>query len=223
MVDLWASNLQTVQASAIGAPAPLSGRRVSTSVKRVIDIIGALFALAALPLIFLAIAVAIRLSSRGPSLFRQRRTGLNGRVFTIYKFRTMSVAEDGDLIPHAGWRDRRITRIGAFLRRTSLDELPQFFNILKGEMSLVGPRPHALAHDQHYGALIPTYADRFSVRPGMTGLAQVRGLRGEIHRLDCMTRRVAADTEYAAQWSLGRDLAILMQTLPLLIRRTNAY
>ena len=200
-----------------------AGRRFSATLKRAFDIGVALFALAALPLIFIAIGVAIRLSSRGPILFRQRRTGLNGRVFTIYKFRTMSVLEDGGIIAQAARQDERVTRFGAFLRRTSLDELPQVFNILKGEMSLVGPRPHALAHDQHYGALISSYADRFSVRPGMTGLAQVQGLRGGIRRLDCMTRRVAADTEYAAQWSLGGDLAILLRTIPLLINRTNAY
>lgn len=221
MADIWAPSLQA--APAARARANLEKTSFSKVVKRGVDVGGALFAIAALALLFMAIALAIRLSSRGPSLFRQRRTGLNGRVFTIYKFRTMSVAEDGDLILHAARHDERVTRLGAFLRRTSLDELPQIFNILKGEMSLVGPRPHALAHDQHYGALIPSYADRFSVRPGMTGLAQVRGLRGEIRRLDCMTRRVAADTEYSAQWSLAGDLAILMRTLPLLISRTNAY
>lgn len=219
MADIWAPSLQAAPA----ARANLEKTSFSKVVKRGVDVGGALFAIAALALLFMAIALAIRLSSRGPSLFRQRRTGLNGRVFTIYKFRTMSVAEDGDLIPHAARHDERVTRLGAFLRRTSLDELPQIFNILKGEMSLVGPRPHAVAHDQHYGALIPSYADRFSVRPGMTGLAQVRGLRGEIRRLDCMTQRVAADTEYSAQWSLAGDLAILMRTLPLLISRTNAY
>lgn len=229
MVDSWPTDFQSssVQAfeatQSFGTAASQAARPVSTALKRILDILCALFALVALPWVFLAIAAAIGLTSRGPILFRQRRTGLNGRIFCIYKFRTMSVVEDGDIIAHAARNDLRITRLGSFLRRTSLDELPQVLNVLKGEMSFVGPRPHALAHDRHYGALIPSYNDRFCVRPGLTGLAQVRGLRGEIHHLDGMTQRIAADTEYAAQWSLRGDLLILLRTMPLLINHPNAY
>lgn len=183
----------------------------------------ALTALAALLWVLLAIGTAIRLTSPGPILFRQRRTGLNGRVFAIYKFRTMSVIEDGDIIVPAARNDARVTPLGSFLRRYILDELPQVLNVLKGEMSFVGPRPHALAHDRHYGAQIPDYSRRFTVRPGLTGLAQVRGLRGEIHRLDGMAQRIAADAEYATRWSLGGDLMILLRTVPLLLNRLNAY
>ncbi len=196
---------------------------VSAAVKRVLDLTVALTALAALLWVLLAIGTAIRLTSPGPILFRQRRTGLNGRVFAIYKFRTMSVIEDGDIIVPAARDDVRVTRLGSFLRRYSLDELPQVLNVLKGEMSFVGPRPHALAHDRHYGAQIPDYSRRFTVRPGLTGLAQVRGLRGEIHRLDGMAQRIAADAEYATRWSLGGDLMILLRTVPLLLNRLNAY
>lgn len=206
-----------------GARASQARRGLSALLKRVFDVFVALAALVVLVWAFLAIAAAVALTSRGPVFFRQRRTGLNGQVFRIYKFRTMTVADDGDVVVHASKNDARVTRVGAFLRTTSLDELPQFINILKGDMSFVGPRPHAVAHDRHYGALLPRYADRFGVRPGLTGLAQVRGLRGEIHRLDCMAQRVDADAEYAARWSFRRDLMILMNTVPMLLRRVNAY
>lgn len=169
------------------------------------------------------IALAIVLETRGPVLFRQRRTGLNGKVFTIYKFRSMTVTEDGAEILHATKDDARVTRVGAFIRQTSLDELPQLLNVIRGDMSLVGPRPHALAHDAHYGALLPRYGDRFAIKPGLTGLAQVQGHRGEIHQLECMARRVQADAEYAARWSFPSDLAIIARTVPLLLARTNAY
>jgi putative colanic acid biosynthesis UDP-glucose lipid carrier transferase len=193
------------------------------ALKRAFDIVVAASVLVALIWAYALIALAIVLESRGPVLFRQRRTGLNGKVFTIYKFRSMSVAEDGDVIAHATKDDQRVTRVGAFIRETSLDELPQLLNVIRGDMSLVGPRPHALAHDAHYGALLPRYADRFAVRPGLTGLAQVQGHRGEIHQLECMARRVEADVEYAASWSFRGDLAIIARTLPILLARTNAY
>lgn len=196
---------------------------LSASVKRIFDIAVALVALTALLWAFVIIGSAVALTSRGPIFFRQRRTGLNGQIFTIYKFRTMTVVEDGDVITHASKGDARVTRVGSVLRKTSLDELPQFINILKGDMSFVGPRPHALAHDRHYGALIPRYTDRFGVRPGLTGLAQVRGLRGEIHRLDCMAQRIDADAQYAACWSFRRDLIIIMRTVPMILNRVNAY
>lgn len=191
--------------------------------KRAFDLVVAGSVLVLLFWAYALIALAIVLETRGPVLFRQRRTGLNGKVFTIYKFRSMTVTEDGAEILHATKDDARVTRVGAFIRQTSLDELPQLLNVIRGDMSLVGPRPHALAHDAHYGALLPRYGDRFAVKPGLTGLAQVQGHRGEIHQLECMARRIQADAEYAARWSFPSDLAIIARTIPLLLARTNAY
>lgn len=200
-----------------------SRRQLSAGLKRAFDIGLALVVLLILCWAFAAIAAAVALTSSGPIFFRQRRTGLNGETFTIYKFRTMTVVEDGDAVAHARKDDARVTRIGATLRQTSLDELPQLINILKGDMSFVGPRPHALAHDRYYGSLVPRYADRFRVRPGLTGLAQVCGFRGEIHSIDCMVQRVDADVEYAKHWSFREDLKIILWTIPMVLRRTNAY
>lgn len=191
--------------------------------KRLLDLVIATTALVLLCPAFVAIAVMVRVDSPGPILFRQRRTGLNGRVFRILKFRTMSVVEDDHGVSHAVRDDPRVTRLGEFLRQSSLDEMPQLINVILGHMSLVGPRPHALAHDVEYGALLPHYAQRFEVRPGLTGLAQVKGLRGGIRQLDCMAQRVDADVEYVATWSIRSDMVILIKTIPLIIRRVNAY
>lgn len=162
--------------------------------------------------LMLALAVAIRCDSPGPVLFRQRRHGYNHRLIDIYKFRTMTVAEDGDRIEQARRDDVRVTRVGKFLRRTSLDELPQLFNVLKGEMSLVGPRPHALAHNQHYRDRLERYSDRHCVKPGMTGWAQVNGYRGPTEDPDKMLRRVEMDLYYIENWSLLLDIKILALT-----------
>jgi putative colanic acid biosynthesis UDP-glucose lipid carrier transferase len=175
-----------------------------------------------LPLMFLVV-VAIRLDSRGPVFFKQRRTGLNGGEFRIYKFRSMNVLEDGAEIKQAMANDKRVTRVGGFLRRSSIDELPQLINVLKGDMSLVGPRPHALAHDDHFGGFVPGYHERFRARPGITGLAQVNGLRGEIHSMDEMVRRVELDNVYIEEWSIWRDAGILLKTLVVLPFHRNAY
>ena len=191
--------------------------------KRLLDVIVAFTALVLLSPAFLVIALAVRMDSPGPILFRQRRTGLNGQVFRILKFRSMSVVEDGDAVRHAVSDDPRVTRVGDFLRKSSLDEMPQLINVILGDMSLVGPRPHALAHDAHYGSLLPQYGLRFAVRPGLTGLAQVQGLRGEIRQLDCMAQRVDADVEYVRTWSVLRDVAILLRTVPMILKRVNAY
>jgi len=191
--------------------------------KRALDIFAALVALLVFLPLLLCIAAAVRLESGGPVIFRQRRTGLGGQVFTIYKFRTMTVAEDAGEIRHATRNDSRVTAIGGLLRKLSLDELPQFLNVLKGDMSLVGPRPHALSHDEHYGAQIPAYADRFRAKPGLTGLAQVNGLRGEIHDLRCMRDRIAADNLYIDSWSFGLDVAILAKTVLIIFRDPQAY
>ncbi|MFN9849545.1 MAG: exopolysaccharide biosynthesis polyprenyl glycosylphosphotransferase [Alphaproteobacteria bacterium] len=191
--------------------------------KRAMDILGASIALLVFLPLLMCIALAIRLESGGPVIFKQRRTGHNGRIFTIYKFRTMTVAEDCDNVRQATRNDSRVTEVGALLRKLSLDELPQFLNILKGDMSIVGPRPHALAHDSHFGEQIPTYADRFRAKPGLTGLAQVNGLRGEINDLRCMTDRIAADNLYIESWSIGLDVAILGKTALIIFSDPQAY
>lgn len=181
--------------------------------KRAVDIlISASVLLFFLP-VLLGIAFLIYLESPGPILFRQRRGGLDGSPFVIFKFRTMHVVEDGAAITQACRGDSRITRVGAFLRRTSLDELPQLLNVLRGEMSIVGPRPHAIAHDVYYGALLPNYTRRTAVRPGLTGLAQVRGHRGETSDLQAMAERVAHDLRYIESWSLWLDLKLMVLTL----------
>jgi putative colanic acid biosynthesis UDP-glucose lipid carrier transferase len=170
----------------------------------------------------LLIAVLVRTTSKGPALFKQRRTGLNGKVFHIYKFRTMTVMEDGHLLP-ARRDDSRVTRLGAILRRSSLDELPQLFNVVRGEMSLVGPRPHAISHDELYVTLLPTYTERFRARPGLTGLAQVTGFRGEMKTIDCLKGRVEADLRYISEWSLLMDLKVLFRTAVLIWQDERAY
>ena len=159
------------------------------------------------------IAIAIKLDSPGPIFFEQRRHGLNGRVFKILKFRSMTVCEDGKYIKQAEKNDARVTRVGNFIRSTSFDELPQFINVLKGDMSVVGPRPHALAHDELYMPLIPTYRMRFRVKPGITGWAQINGLRGETKTLQEMADRIEYDVDYTRRWWIGLDVWILIKTL----------
>ena len=180
--------------------------------KRLLDIAVAALALCLLSPIFLCVALAVRLDSPGPAVFRQRRNGFDQRQFTIYKFRTMSVLEDGHGIRQARRDDDRITRLGRMLRRTSIDELPQLLNVLRGDMSIVGPRPHALAHDEHYERVIGDYCVRHHVKPGITGWAQVNGLRGETRDTERMQRRVEYDTWYINNWSLALDLRIMVRT-----------
>jgi putative colanic acid biosynthesis UDP-glucose lipid carrier transferase len=182
-------------------------------VKRAEDIIlGSMILLLISPLM-LVIAFAIKFTSSGPILFRQRRYGLNGAVVQVWKFRSMTVCEDGEHIPQAKKMDMRITPLGAFLRRTSLDELPQFFNVLQGRMSIVGPRPHAVAHNEQYRKLIRGYMLRHKVKPGITGWAQVNGWRGETETLDKMQKRIECDMEYIQNWSLGLDIKIIILTV----------
>ena len=186
-------------------------------------ILGALILVLIAPLM-LAIAAGVKLSSPGPILFRQRRYGLDGQEIIVYKFRSMTVTEDGPVVRQATRNDARVTPFGAFLRRTSLDELPQFFNVLQGRMSIVGPRPHAVAHNELYRKLIPGYMIRHKVKPGVTGFAQVNGLRGETDTVDKMKARVEYDIEYLRNWSLMLDLQIILKTvLVLLKRQPNAY
>lgn len=158
------------------------------------------------------IALAIKLDSKGPVIFRQRRHGWNHEIIEVWKFRTMTVLEDGGTVVQVTRNDKRVTRVGRFLRRTSLDELPQLFNVLKGDMSLVGPRPHAIAHNDHYSKILEDYACRHRVKPGITGWAQVNGFRGETAEQDMMFRRVQYDLEYIENWSIGFDLEILFMT-----------
>jgi putative colanic acid biosynthesis UDP-glucose lipid carrier transferase len=191
--------------------------------KRLFDMLAAGSALLLFLPLLLMVTWAIKLESPGPAIFRQRRTGYRGQVFTIYKFRTMTVTEDSGKIRHATKNDARVTEVGGLLRKLSIDELPQLWNVMKGDMSIVGPRPHALAHDEYYGALIPTYAARFRAKPGLTGYAQVNGFRGEIHDTRCMSDRVAADNSYIDEWSPALDLAILARTVPLIFRDPRAY
>jgi putative colanic acid biosynthesis UDP-glucose lipid carrier transferase len=181
--------------------------------KRAMDITLAGLGLVVLLPVFAVIAAAVKLTSRGPVLFRQRRYGLNGEEIRIYKFRSMTVCEDGAQVTQATEEDRRVTPLGRFLRRYSLDELPQLLNVLQGSMSLVGPRPHAVAHNERYRALIDGYMLRHKVRPGITGLAQVNGLRGETEALEKMSARVRYDLEYLRNWSPWLDIKILFRSL----------
>lgn len=188
-------------------------RRINSSgLKRTLDVIGAIFGLIFLFPALLAAAVCVRLESPGPILFRQRRTGRGGAIFQMYKFRSMSVIEDGPTIVQASKHDPRVTRSGAFLRRSSIDELPQLLNVLKGDMSLIGPRPHAVAHDLYYQPLVEDYETRFLVRPGISGLAQVSGFRGPTPDVQTMAHRVAFDVEYIRTWTIMSDIRILIRT-----------
>lgn len=191
--------------------------------KRLLDVtVAAVSLLLLLPLLVVA-AVAIKLESRGPVIFRQRRHGFNGQSFVIYKLRSMKVLEDGAAVVQARQDDPRATRVGRFLRASSIDELPQLFNVLQGHMSIVGPRPHALIHDHEYGRMIANYAFRHHVKPGITGWAQVHGYRGGTPRLELMERRIALDLWYIENWSLALDIGIIMRTFFELIRPRNAY
>lgn len=168
-------------------------------------------------------ALLIGLDSAAPVQFCQRRTGLKGRVSKIYKFRTMWVTQDGAHVVQAQRNYARVTRLGRFLRRTSLDELPQLVKVLKGDMSLVGPRPHAIAHDKAFASHGPGYTARFRARPGLTRLAAIRGCRGKSTHALCVENRVMADNEYIQSWSIHDDLVILMRTALIISRDKNAY
>ncbi len=192
-------------------------------VKRATDIIISSLILLLIWPLMLGIAVAIKRSSPGPVFFKQRRYGLDGKEILVYKFRTMTVCEDGDHIVQAKKNDRRVTRLGAFLRRTSLDELPQFVNVLEGTMSIVGPRPHAVAQNEQYRKLIRGYMIRHKVRPGITGWAQVNGFRGETETVDKMKKRVEYDLDYLRHWSASLDIRIIFRTLFVVWKGGNAY
>ena len=181
--------------------------------KKMEDIIlGSIIFILSLP-VMICIAIGIKLSSKGPVLFKQRRYGLNGEVIQVLKFRTMRTLDDGAVVVQATKGDPRITKLGHFLRRTSLDELPQFWNVIQGSMSIVGPRPHAVAHNEEYRQLIEGYMLRHKVKPGITGWAQANGLRGETETLDKMKARVDFDLYYINHWSIWLDLKIILMTI----------
>jgi putative colanic acid biosynthesis UDP-glucose lipid carrier transferase len=192
-------------------------------VKRVSDIVLASVIVVAISPLLAIIALGVRLSSPGPAIFRQRRNGLDGEEIIVYKFRSMRAQDNGMVVKQATKTDPRITPFGAFLRRTSLDELPQFINVLQGRMSIVGPRPHAVAHNEQYRQLIKAYMVRHKVKPGITGWAQIHGHRGETDTIEKMQARVEYDLEYLRNWSLGLDLQIIARTIKLVFFDRNAY
>ncbi len=200
---------------------PFTG--VNALVKRAEDLVLASLILVLIAPLLAAVALGVKLSSPGPVIFRQRRHGLDGREIVVWKFRSMRALDDGPVVHQATRDDPRVTRFGAFIRRTSLDELPQFFNVLQGRMSIVGPRPHALAHTEQYRALIGPYMVRHKVKPGITGWAQVNGLRGETDTVDKMRARVEHDLEYLHRWSLTLDLRIVARTVALMLFDRQAY
>jgi putative colanic acid biosysnthesis UDP-glucose lipid carrier transferase len=192
-------------------------------VKRISDFVLASVILVLISPLLLAIAIGVKLSSPGPAIFRQRRNGLDGEEIIVYKFRSMRAEDNGEVVRQASKGDPRITPFGAFLRRSSLDELPQFVNVIQGRMSIVGPRPHAVAHNELYRQLIKAYMVRHKVKPGITGWAQIHGHRGETDTVEKMQARVEYDLEYLRNWSLGLDLQIIARTIIVMLRGQNAY
>jgi putative colanic acid biosynthesis UDP-glucose lipid carrier transferase len=192
-------------------------------IKRTSDIVLSSLTLILLLPLLLALALGVRLSSPGPIIFKQRRYGLDGKEILVYKFRSMTTCDDGNIVRQATKDDQRITRFGAFIRKTSLDELPQFLNVLQGRMSIVGPRPHAVAHNETYRKLIKGYMVRHKVRPGITGWAQVNGCRGETETVDKMEKRIEYDLEYLRNWSLSLDFWIITKTALVILKDRNAY
>jgi Undecaprenyl-phosphate glucose phosphotransferase len=201
--------------------APLSAAQ--RNLKQGMDRILAAMSLVALIPFFAVISAAIRMESSGPAFFLQTRIGFNGRPFKIFKFRTMSTLDDGSVIVQATKNDNRVTHLGRLLRKLSIDEVPQLLNVLRGDMSLVGPRPHALAHDNEYDQLIATYAIRHKMKPGITGWAQVNGFRGETPEIGMMKRRVESDLWYIEYWSLWLDIRILLVTVVRVLKPDNVY
>ncbi len=204
-----------------GAYRPSARTRDFATLKRALDLAVALALLCLLAPVMAVIALWIRHDSAGPALFRQRRLGHFGKPFRILKFRTMTVLEDGEIITQVREGDARVTRAGRWLRRTSLDELPQLINVIKGEMSLVGPRPHAVAHDMFYASVIGNYGRRQDVKPGITGWAQVNGFRGETPTVESMRQRVDFDIWYADNATFAVDLKILWRTAHVVMQQTN--
>jgi len=226
--DIFLSDLIQARMDAVGeipllavCETPFYG--VNGLIKRTSDIILASTILLLIAPLMAVIAIGVKWSSPGPIMFKQRRYGVDGREIVIYKFRTMTVLEDGKEIKQAVHADPRVTPLGAFLRRYSLDELPQFINVLQGRMSVVGPRPHAVAHNEMYRKLIKGYMIRHKIKPGITGWAQVNGLRGETETLDKMAMRIEYDLAYLRNWSLRLDLEIVVKTVFVVLMKPDAY
>jgi len=226
--DLFAFNLIQARFDILGGVPVVAVRETpfygaAWLAKRISDVGIALAALLLLIPVLAVVAAAIRLDSRGPVLFKQKRYGLDGREILVYKFRSMTVTEDGkQTFVAAAKGDSRITRVGAFIRKTSIDELPQLFNVLEGSMSIVGPRPHAVAMNEHYRREIPSYMVRHKVKPGITGWAQVNGYRGG-DDLESMRKRIELDLAYMRHWSLWLDFRILLKTVSVVWSDRNAY
>lgn len=191
-------------------------------IKRISDVVLSSCILILIAPLLVAIAIAVKATSRGPIIFRQTRYGLDSREIVVWKFRTMYCMENGPQVQQATKNDPRLTPIGGFLRKTSLDELPQFINVLQGRMSIVGPRPHAVSHNEMYRRVIKGYMVRHKVKPGITGLAQINGARGETDTLDKMQKRIEYDLEYLRNWSLRLDLSIVLRTVPALLGKDNS-
>jgi putative colanic acid biosynthesis UDP-glucose lipid carrier transferase len=223
LFDLIQARMDTISGVPVLAVCETPFYGLSGLIKRASDIVLASAALVLILPAMVAIAIGIKLTSPGPVLFTQRRYGLDGREIIVYKFRTMTVLEDGTVVRQATRDDSRVTRLGAFLRKYSLDELPQFINVLQGRMSVVGPRPHAVAHNEMYRKLIRGYMIRHKVKPGITGWAQVNGLRGETDTLEKMRARIEHDLSYLRNWSLQLDLQIVLKTVLVVLRTQNAY
>src|SRR5690606_18291233 len=219
--DLMQARFDTVGGMPVIAISETPFMGFNSVLKRGTDVAVSATALVLLGPLMVLVAIAVKLGSPGPVLFKQRRYGLYVEEIYIYKFRSMTVLDDGPTIVQARPGDGRITRLGRFLRRTSLDELPQFINALQGRMSVVGPRPHAVAHNEEYRKLIKGYMLRHKVKPGITGWAQVNGLRGETATLDKMEARIQYDLDYLRNWSLWLDLWIILKTVKVVLTREN--
>jgi putative colanic acid biosynthesis UDP-glucose lipid carrier transferase len=223
MFDLIQARVVNVEGIPLVALCESPFEGINGTIKRLYDIILSILILFAISPLLIVIGLGVKLSSAGPVLFQQRRYGLNGEEINVYKFRSMTVCENGSEIQQATRNDRRITPLGAFLRKTSLDELPQFINVLQGRMSIVGPRPHAVAHNELYRTQIKGYMVRHKVKPGITGWAQVNGCRGETDAIEKMQERIEYDLDYLRNWSIGMDFLIILRTVSVVFSDKNAY
>ncbi len=223
MFDLIQARVESVAGVPVVAVCESPFHGTTALIKRVSDLVIACLAIIVLSPVFIATAIAVKASSPGPILFRQRRYGLDGKEIVVWKFRSMRVMEDGERVVQATQDDPRVTKVGAFIRRTSIDELPQFFNVLQGHMSVVGPRPHAVAHNEAYRTVIKGYMVRHKVKPGITGWAQVNGARGETRTLQEMEDRIRYDLDYLRNWSLRLDMKIVLKTVLVFAGDKKAY
>ncbi len=223
MADLIQGRIDEIDGMPVVAMCETPFTGFNGMVKRLSDIVIASILLLLLLPVLMVVAIGVKLSSKGPVLFKQRRYGLDGQEIIIYKFRSMTVSEDGAIVTQATINDRRVTPFGQIIRKTSLDELPQFINVLQGRMSVVGPRPHAVTHNEMYRKLIKGYMIRHKVKPGITGWAQVNGYRGETKTVASMKNRIDYDLEYLKKWSLSLDLHIVLKTVLLVFKDSKAY